>query len=124
MPSKLPGLTEKQIQDQIIQYLRMKHFYVQRLNAGQFEMGEGKSRRFIKGVATGTPDLMAFKTRSIEVHFERVYFIDLVFVEVKRPGLGKKSEPTPLQEMKMEELTGYGARCIVAHSIEEMEVQL
>jgi len=49
---------------------------------------------------------------------------DLLFIEVKNPGLGKRSEPTELQHLKMEELKSFGDRCIVAHSVEEVEREL
>ena len=50
--------------------------------------------------------------------------VDLLVIEVKHSGLGKRSEPTELQHLKIEELKSFGDRCIVAHSVEEVEREL
>lgn len=94
----------------------MKGYYCQRLNSGMIPMGEGRSRRMIRLVKSGTPDVMAFKHYELDGED----FTKLLFIEVKRPG----KKPTPLQTAKMEELEEYGARCIVAHSVEELQAQL
>jgi hypothetical protein len=48
-----------------------------------------------------------------------------VFLEVKRPGLGKKSEPTPLQRRRMDELhTKGGCKCFCVTSVAEAEFAL
>ena len=60
----------------------------------------------------GTPDLMAFK----KIYPGKPGNI-LIFVEVKRPG----KKPTYLQEQKMKELEEYGAKCIVATSIDDLK---
>lgn len=68
----------------------------------------------------GTPDLLAFREaecdpaewgRGDEEHTL------LLFIEVKRKG----KKPTWNQEQKMKELEEYGARCIVATGIEDLE---
>ena len=114
---KLVKPREADIQHEIITYLESKGYYVQRLNAGGYKLGNG----FVHGVKGGTPDLMAFKC---QVDFCNAPIgdcdIDLVFVEVKRPG-GIVSE---LQIQKIKELENYGARCIVAHSVAELEEKL
>lgn len=78
----------------------------------------------------GTPDLMAFMpqgrfrvvglNKEPEIITTEKSHVVLLFVEVKRPG----NKPTIHQEHKMAELTAYGARCIVAHSSQELEEQL
>ena len=107
--------TEHQIQTQIINFLKYKGWFVMRLNSGKISVGEGRSRRMIQLAEVGTPDLMAFR----EVWFEnRMYrATELFFIEVKRPG----KLPTLHQKVKMQELEEHGARCIVAHSVEEVE---
>ncbi len=45
---------------------------------------------------------------------EKMY---LLFIEVKKPG----KVATDLQKVKMEELEGYGAKCVVATCIEDLE---
>lgn len=67
--------------------------------------------------APGTPDIMAFKIIENPLSSGRFSTVDLLFVEVKRPG----NKVTILQEAKMKELEGYGARCKVATSIEDIE---
>ena len=109
--------TEHQIQTAIIQYLRHKGFYVQRMNSGKYAMGEGRSRRFIHGVDAGTPDIMAFKETWIGPKEAQMKAVDLLFIEVKRPG----NKPTALQKAKMEELEEHGAKCYVATSVEDIQ---
>lgn len=102
--------TEHQIQDSIIQYLRYKGYYVQRLNSGAIRTAAGG---LVRMSAVGTPDIMAFR-------LEKEWIgpgVNLVFIEVKRPG--KKA--TDLQKMRMRELEEYGARCIVATGIEDLK---
>lgn len=115
-------LSEKQIQTQIINYLRYKGWYVMRLNSGKYSVGEGRSTRFIMGQEAGTPDLLAFKKTKFGLNVEDVepltnMGLSLVFIEVKVPG----NKPTPLQAAKMKELETYGARCLVATCIEDVE---
>ena len=114
---KLVKPREADIQHEIMAYLENDGYYVQRLNAGGYKLGKG----FVHGVKGGTPDLMAFKCQD---DFCNAPIgdcdIDLVFVEVKRPG-GIVSE---LQIQKIKELENYGARCIVVHSVEELEEKL
>lgn len=102
--------TESQIQHAVIGYLRMRGYYVQRLNAGNYSLGKAG---YVKGVAAGTPDVMAFKKRCIHHNEDHA---DILFVEVKRPG----KKPTPLQKAKMEEMEDFGARCMVATSIDDL----
>ena len=106
-----PAPTEHDIQGLIINYLQSKRYYVQRLNAGKYSMGEGRSKRFVQGVKTGTPDVMAF--RGIKGN----QAVKLLFLEIKRPG----NEPTVAQVLKMNELEEHGAQCFVIHSLEELQ---
>ena len=109
-------ITEHQLQTLLMNYLRAKGWYVMRLNSGKYSVGEGRNKRFIMGQEAGTPDLMAFKDAgNIDIAYP-----DLVFIEVKVPG----NKPTRLQELKMKELEEYRARCIVAHSLEELQENL
>jgi hypothetical protein len=119
--------TEHAIQILITNWLQYHGFYVERLNAGKYALGEGKSRRFVKGVATGTPDLIAHrlvheKTLTLDKtrHTDDRDCVQLIYVEVKRPS----KKPTVIQSAKMAELEQYGAKCYVATSIEDLEQQL
>jgi len=103
--NKLPELREHEIQTQCMNYLKAKGFYCLRLNSGKYSVGEGRNRRFIMGQEAGTPDILAIK-------YGKCYFF-----EIKKP----KGKLTFYQKHKMKELEGYGARCYVIHSLEEMQ---
>ncbi|MDQ2831836.1 MAG: VRR-NUC domain-containing protein [Chloroflexota bacterium] len=96
-----PAIPERAIQAAIIEYLRWRGFYVQRLNSGAARVESG---HLIRMAAAGTPDVLAIKDGRA------------LFVEVKRPG----NKPTALQQAMMETLRGYGARCLVATSVEDL----
>lgn len=100
---------ESTISRQIYLYLQYHGWYVIRLNSGMISLGEGENKRFFKGSEKGTPDLMAFKTVNEK--------LQLVFIEIKRAN----KKPTDWQRIKMEQLRKYGARCIVAHSIDDIQ---
>lgn len=103
---RAPVPLEHEIQNSIIDYLRMRQWYVLRLNAGAavIEQPNG-SRRVIRGVPAGVPDLLALKQG------ERA-----LFIEVKRPG----RKPTDRQYEAMHELVSHGASCLVATSVEDV----
>jgi len=105
MSAKATPVAERTIQAAIIAYLRANQFYVLRLNAGALPNAQGRSVRMLPA---GTPDLLAIKAGRA------------TFVEVKRPG----KMPTERQRLMMAELRSYGARCICATSIEELEREL
>lgn len=104
MITKTLKLSEKEIQNMVISHLQIVGYYVQRLNAGGYKTQTG----YVKGVAVGTPDIMAIKDGKC------------LFIEVKREG----KDATVLQKLKMEELARYGAKCLVIHSLEELEKEL
>jgi hypothetical protein len=109
--------TEQQIQKTIMDYLKLRGYYVQRLNSGRMAYEYKGRNSFINLNAAGTPDIMAFKEIvCLCVNHETNHDLKLYFIEVKRPG--KKA--TPLQIEKMKELEKYGARCIVATCIEDL----
>ena len=113
-------VSEHMLQTQIINYLRYKGWYCMRLNTGKFSVGEGRQKRFIMGQEAGTPDIVAFRKIFMPVspvHMLEAKQLQLIFVEVKVPG----NKPTLLQREKMKELEEYGAVCIVAHGIEDLE---
>jgi hypothetical protein len=117
---KLPGPTEHQIQTQIINFLQHKGYYVQRMNSGALR---DRRNHLIRLNRAGTPDVMAFKRLDPRVVGQAGRLratepkLDLLFVEVKRPG----NPPTETQIRVMKELEEHGARCLVAHSVEEVE---
>jgi hypothetical protein len=81
----------------------------------------GKNYR-VRMADVGTPDIMAFKIGGCdpaEWGGGRDH-VELLFIEVKQP----KKNPTVFQSLKMKELESFGARCLVIHSLEELESQL
>lgn len=115
----VPPLSEHQIQNQIQSYLWMKGFFVMRLNSGRIPMTDkyGK-KRIIQMAEPGTPDLMAFRPRhKMPNAAASDQGIQLIFVEVK----AGRNKPTIFQENKMHDLTRYGAYCVVAYSIEDLQ---
>ena len=113
MKNKVIAPTEHQIQTQIMNYLQMKGYYVMRLNTGMIENKYGGRIRLSPA---GTPDIMAFKKDWPDKPRYKYNHLNLLFIEVKRP----KNKPTRLQEIKMEELSSFGAKCLVAHSLDEV----
>lgn len=116
-------MLEKHIQQQLIHYLKLKGYYVQRMNSGAMmahSTKTGKNYR-VRMADVGTPDIMAFKRFEFEDGYGcATSDMNLLFIEVKQPG----KKPTVLQSLKMKELESFGARCLVIHSIEELESQL
>lgn len=98
---------EHDIQNAIVDYLRMRGYLVLRLNAGAtvIEQPNG-GRRVIRGMPAGTPDLQALKAGQ-----------PALFIEVKRPG----NKPTERQYQAMRELISHGAACLVATSVEDVQ---
>ena len=85
---------------------------------------EGRFKQFILVQDAGTPDLVAFRRIPFypampEVYNEREK-TRLLSIEVKRPG----NKPTPLQIANMAELEEYGARCVVATNIEDLQTHI
>ncbi len=108
--------TEHQTQTQIINFLRIKGWYVMRLNSGKMRYTNSSGKqKFVMLQDPGTPDIVAFRQdislRTVEVG------VKLIFIEVKVPG----NKPTWLQQQKMQELEKYGAKCFVATSVEDVE---
>lgn len=132
MKAKLPKASEKQIQADIMGYLRHNGYYVQRLNSGaarvtkKYRLKDGSLREYngmIKLGEFGTPDIIAFKrvflpntTIDREDYATIDSYLDLLFVEVKT-GYNK---PSLHQKIRMSEMERYGARCLVAYSVSDV----
>jgi hypothetical protein len=100
-----PPIPERAIQASMMTYLRLRGYYVLRLNAGALPNAQGRP---VHMLPAGCPDLLAIKAGRA------------TFIEVKRPG----KMPTERQRLMMETLRLYGARCICATSVEELEREL
>lgn len=122
LTNKLPPIREHDLQILITHWLQAHGWFVIRQNSGMVKSERGGMVRLGE---TGMPDLMAFKRFRREIVDKGEYSwngqVDLLFCEVKTP---QNPEPTFAQHQKMMELSGYGARCIIVHSLEELEEQL
>jgi len=101
--TKPPTPLESAIQASIVTYLRLKNYYVLRLNSGAVRDATGRPVRM---AAAGTPDLLALKDGHPPL-----------FVEVKRPG----SRPSATQDAMMAELRAHGATTLVATSVADLQ---
>lgn len=114
-------ISEHQLQNSIMQYLRMKGFYVTRMNSGALRSTDALGKmRLVRMHEAGTPDIMCFKeiTRQASgAHLLMVKHPIIYFFEVK---IGK-NKPTRLQEIRMRELEGKGAQCYVVYSLEQVQ---
>jgi len=104
-PAASSSTPERAIQASMMTYLRLRGYYVLRLNAGALPNKQGRP---VHMLPAGCPDLLAIKAGRA------------TFVEVKRPG----KMPTEGQRLMMETLRSYGARCLCATSVEELEREL
>ena len=102
-PVTAPAIPERAIQAACMEYLRLRGYYVLRLNSGALPNAHGRPVRMLPA---GTPDVQALKAGQPPL-----------FVEVKRPG----KRPTAIQEMTMDTLRRHGARCLVATSVEDLQ---
>ncbi len=77
-----------------------------RMNSGKMRYTNSRGGTSLLSLhEAGTPDLLTIKNGRV------------LFIEVKKPG----NKPTSLQLAKMEELREYGAQCITATCIEDLE---
>lgn len=85
-----------------------------RLNSGAIRTDKGNMVRMAR---TGTPDIMCFKNIEEEGSYHHNGCVNLLFIEVKRPG----NKPTFAQEQMMKELEEKGGQCYVIHNLEELQ---
>lgn len=104
------GLTEKQIQDQMIEWLSLQRdVFVWRQNAGMsIRKTKGKSHVFRAASIDGISDIIGM----IGGHF--------LAVEVKRPG----KKPTLNQEEFIGRVKKYGGFALVSTSLGELRMQI
>jgi len=95
------ALLEKEIQAQIIEYLKLKRIFFWRNNIGA---GQLKGGRFVRFGVPGAPDLFVLKEGK------------LIGIEVKRA----KTKLSPLQEEFGAEMQKNGATYIVARDLDDV----
>ncbi len=94
-------ISEKEVQNAILQYLQVKRVFHFRNNTGATKTATGG---FIKFGTPGSPDIIVVK--------EGIF----IGIEVKRPG-GKLS---PNQKLFCDALIAAGGRYVVAQSLEDV----
>ena len=105
---KLPRLTEKQVIAACLDVLALRGYWSARLHAGTFKSAD--DRRWVKGVAKGTPDYAC-------IHGEYPGFL----LELKRPG----AKASPEQNQKHFEIRlGFRLAIAVVDSVEALGVWL
>jgi hypothetical protein len=95
---------ESDIQKAIADWLQLHHWWVYRMNSGTTVI-EKPTRRVLRSAPAGTPDLLAFRSTA-----RRRGEVSLLFVEVKRPHVGRVSDK---QRAMLARLEAHGARCVV-----------
>jgi len=105
---------EKVAQKQIMEYLTLRGWVVERMNSGKIPAKYGTKTRYISLHQAGTPDLQALRKAPNG-------YTEVLYVEVKRPG----EKPTEVQLAQHERLREKaGARVIVATRWEDVEREL
>ena len=105
---------EKVAQKQIMEYLTLRGWVVERMNSGKIPAKYGGKTRYIRLHTTGCPDVQALRKAPNG-------YTEVLYVEVKRPG----EKPTEVQLAQHERLREMaGARVIVATSWEDVEREL
>jgi hypothetical protein len=104
---KMYSGSEQSLQNNCITFLQYRQFIVMRMNSGMIKTESGG---MVKLGTAGTPDLMAFRSATINRP------IEVFFFEIKKPG--KKS--TPIQKAKQDELRSIGCKVYEIHSLEEL----
>lgn len=115
---KIPPLSEHMIQTQIISLCWMRGYFCMRLNSGKIRTEEG---HLVNLAEPGTPDLLLFKPQyKVNNELASARGVNLIFFEVK----SAKGKVTVLQELKMQQLEEYGAKCFIVRSCEDAEKYL
>lgn len=120
--------SEAQLKKAVCDWLDAKRIRYHRLNAGAIVAGDGRSRRFIRMGAPGTPDLLILLPVTMISHAgENVDFIRQVwpapvpaYIELKCPG----KHPGLSQREWHERARREGLEVHVCHSVEEVAAAL
>jgi hypothetical protein len=112
--TKTPRPRETVIQNQIMSYLELRGWVVERMNSGGVPASYGGRKYWVNMHTKGTPDVQAMRKAPNG-------YTEVLYVEVKRPG--EEAEDHQLERHTfLRERTG--ATVIVATSWEEVEEQL
>ena len=105
---------EKVAQKQIMEYLTLRGWVVERMNSGKIPAKYGTKTRYISLHRTGTPDIQALKKSPNG-------YTQVLYVEVKRPGEKPSEEQLAMHDVLRDKA---GARVIVATSWEDVDREL
>lgn len=103
-------MPESEVIRQVKAVIKASGLRLQRINAGCFEVGEGRGRRFVRTAEAGTLDFEGYDNRG-----------RFLAIECKRPIGGRTS---PVQRERIEDINRKGGVAFVAHSGEEALEQL
>lgn len=107
----LPPPLEREIQQQVIDYLLLRRFRVLRQNTGALRIG----RRLVRFGQPGSADLLVILPALPDLPRA-----GLAAVEIKRPG----NRPTVLQRAWLDDMTSEGVCCWVVSSVDEVRREL
>jgi hypothetical protein len=102
--------TEAALQRAILEYLNYNNVMAWRVNSGLARTINKGKKSIIRLAPAGTPDIVGVMYPTGRA----------LFVEVKRPG----KKPTDTQLEQMQDLSGFGALCVVATSVDEVKSAL
>jgi len=99
-------MLEKDIQNAIMDWLKLKGWYALRINSGaQFKENSKGKKYMIRLAPPGTPDIIACTPKG-----------RFIGIEVKRPG----NKPTKLQRETLQRITDCGGVGMWVRSLEEL----
>lgn len=104
--SKINGIPEKLIIQQVKQIIDAAGIKLQRINTGCFKIGEGRNRRYIKTAEAGTCDFEGYDKHG-----------RFVAIECKRPKGGRLS---PAQKERIDDINRKGGIAFVVRSGDEV----
>lgn len=104
-----PARSENDIKNAVIKHLRLRGYWVMRLNSGAFSGEYNGKRRFVRFAVPGCADILAIRKMA-----------DLsptvVWIETK----SAKGKQTELQKNFQHEVEAYGCIYIVARSLDDL----
>lgn len=104
-----PVVTEKQLQDAILDYLNRRGHFAYRQNAGMFFIKHGEKTRAIQVAIKGASDIIGVTTTT-----DKTKCGIAIAIEVKRPG----GKPKPEQVEYINQYEKRGAYAFVTDSLE------
>ena len=99
---ELKDIPESAVIQQVKQVIKVTGLKIQRINTGCFQIGDGRSRRYIKTADAGTCDFEGYDKHG-----------RFIAIECKRPKGGRLS---PAQKERIDDINRKGGIAFIAHS--------